>query len=570
MLRELSVQNLALIEDAHVELGPGYCALTGETGAGKSLLLSALGLVLGGRASAELVRAGKPEARAAAVFDLSEPSLRAEIEEILGGPLDPDDDGSHRLVLTRRVSAQGRGSAQANGLPVTVATLQALGARLVDLHGQTEGRALAGPDHQRDLLDAHGGLAPLVSAYRARHDDHESLRRRRADLLKQVHDRQRERALLEFERDELTAADPKPGEVEALTREAHRLASAGAVQQAAESGHARLYEADRSAQELLSSVARSLGPLVSAVPELASAVETLERLADETREIAFQLRDLAAGPDDAPGRLDQIEARLALYRRLAGRFRCAPDDLSARRDEVEARLAALDRDDEDLAGLDAPIAAAWSALRESAAALSEGRRQTGRSFARALQRRLRPLGLESARVDVRVETPDLGDDPTAPGPGPSGADRVEIVFSANPGEEPMPLRKVASGGELSRLTLAVKTVLAAADRVPTLVLDEIDAGVGGRLGAVLGRTLAELARHHQVVCVTHLPQMASHAAHQWLIRKHVERGRTRTTITPLDEHARVAELAAMLRGDSAAETTREEARAMLQEARAAR
>jgi DNA repair protein RecN (Recombination protein N) len=568
VLRELSVQNLALIEDVHVELQGGYCAWTGETGAGKSLLLTALGLVLGGKASADLVRAGKPEARAAAVFDLSDRALRAEVEATLGGPL---DDDQNQLILTRRVSAQGRGSAQVNGMPVTVATLQALGERLIDVHGQSEGRAMADPDRQRALLDAHGGLGPLLDTYRRRRAEHDALRRRRLDLIQKAVDRQRERALLEFERDELAAADPKVGEVAALTAEAHRLANAGQIREAAASGYSLLYEADRSAQGLLETVARSLAPLAKAVPELAGASEALERLAEEAREIAYTLRDLGRGWDDDPGRLDEVEARLALYRRLAARFRCDADDLVAKRTEAEARLEALDRDDADLAALDEPLAAAWSSLRSAAEALSAARRKTARSFARSVQARFKSLGLEAARLDVEVTAAPLGDDPTGAPPAEPGADRVELVFSANPGESPRPLRKVASGGELSRVTLAVKAVLAKVDRVPTLVFDEIDAGVGGRLGGVLGRTLAELSRHHQVICVTHLPQMASYAARQWVIRKHVDRGRTRTTITPLDDDdSRVAELAAMIRGDSAAEGTRQEALAMLEEAQAAR
>jgi DNA repair protein RecN (Recombination protein N) len=570
VLRELSVQNLALIEDVHVDLTGGYCAWTGETGAGKSLLLTALGLVLGGKASADLVRAGKSEARAAAVFDVSDATLRAAVEAVLGGPIDDDDGGSNQLILTRRVSAQGRGSAQVNGLPVTVATLQAVGDLLVDVHGQSEGRALASPERQRELLDAHGRLAPLVVAYRQLRDAYESLRRRRLELLQHAHDRQRERALLEFERDELGAAAPRVEEAAELTREAHRLANAGAILEAAAQGYARLYEADRSAQELLETVARSLAPLARVAPELGGAAETLQRLADETREVAYTLRDLNRRPEDDPGRSDEVEARLALYRRLAARFHCDPDDLAAKHAEVEARLAALDRDDGDLASLDAPLAAAWGELKSAAGALSAARRKTGKAFAKAIQGRLRPLGLDAARVGVVVETTPTADEPTALPPGTEGADRVEIVFSANTGEDPKPLRKVASGGELSRLTLAIKAVLAAADRVPTLIFDEIDTGVGGRLGAVLGKTLAELGRHHQVVCVTHLPQMASYAAQQWVIRKHVEQGRTRTTVSPLDDRGRVAELAAMLRGDSAAEGTRKEARAMLHEAQASR
>ena len=221
MLRELSVQNLALIEDIRVELESGYCAWTGETGAGKSLLLTALGLVLGGKASADLVRAGKGEARAAAVFEVNEPAVRAEVEAVLGGPLDDD-----QVIVTRRISAQGRGAAHVNGLPVTVATLQALGARLIDVHGQHEHRALIDPDQQRAVLDVYGGHEPQVTAYAEARAAHEALRRKRLALIQAAHDRERQRALLEFERDELAAAGPKRGEYDELTREAQRLSSA--------------------------------------------------------------------------------------------------------------------------------------------------------------------------------------------------------------------------------------------------------------------------------------------------------------------------------------------------------
>ena len=565
MLRELSVQNLALIEDAHVELDGGYCAWTGETGAGKSLLLTALGLVLGGKASADLVRAGKSEARAAAVFEISDPALRAEVEAVLGGPLDDD-----QLILTRRISAQGRGGAQANGLPVAVALLQTLGERLIDIHGQRDGRALLEADQQRSLLDAYGGHDTLGDEYRRSREAHDQLRRKRLALIQAAHDRQRQRALLEFERDELATADPRPGEYEELTREAHRLGNAEHLRKAATDGYTLLYEDDRSAQGLLERVARTLEPLADSVPELAAAAAELDRLADEPREVAYTLRALVRDWDDDPDRLEEVETRLALYRRLATRFRCSADELAARRAEIEAQLATIEQDEADLLHLDEPLAQAWTAMKQAAATLSAARRKTCKSFGKAIQGRLKALGLGEAKLAVEVESQPLGDDPTAAGPGESGVDRVEIVFSANPGEALRPLRKIASGGELSRVTLAVKTVLAGADRVPTLVFDEIDTGVGGRLGAVLGKTLAELSKHHQVVCVTHLPQMASYATRQWVIRKHVERGRTRTTITPLAESDRVAELAAMLRGDSAAEGTRQEALSMLQEAQAVR
>ncbi|AMV36589.1 DNA repair protein RecN [Planctomyces sp. SH-PL62] len=564
MLRELSVQNLATIEDVQIALEDGFCVWSGETGAGKSLLLSALGLVLGGKASADLVRAGKPEARAGAVFEIEHPTLRADLEEILGASL---EDGT--LIVNRRVSAQGRSAAQVNGMPVTIATLQKLGERLIDVHGQFENRALVDPDRQRSLLDAFGGLEELHQAYAEARGRHDQLRRARQALIDATQARQRERSLLEFERGELATLAPRSGEHDELVQESHILANSEALRTAAVDGHRLLYEADRSAQEVLCRVARSLEPLAKDVPELADAATTLERLADETREVAYTLRDLGQGWDEDPERLEDVEARLAQYRKLSNHFHREPDELAALKAEIEAKLAAIERDETDLKEFDKPLAEAWAALKRAAAALSEGRRKTAKDFGKAIQARLKCLGMDRARLSVEVEFRDLGDDPTAPPPPESGADRVEMIFLANPGEVPQPLRKIASGGELSRVTLAAKAVLAAVDRVPTLVFDEIDTGVGGRLGSALGKTLADLAKHHQVVCVTHLPQMASYAHKQWVIRKQVERGRTRTTIAPLAETERVAELAAMLRGDSAVESTRREAREMLREAREA-
>lgn len=562
MLRELSVQNLALIEDVRVELQGGYCAWTGETGAGKSLLLTALGLVLGGKASADLVRNGKTEARASAVFDLSEPRLRGDVESILGGALEEE-----QLVLTRRIGKAGRSVAHANGIPVAVATLRQLGSRLLDIHGQHETLALLDADHQRDLLDAHARLESRLESYRNARKTHDVLRRRRLALIEAADRRNRERDLLTFEFEELSAADPLVGEHEELTREANRLANAEEIRAATAEGYELLYEADNSVQELLARVAHRISPLADSVPELSSVASDLERLAEESREAARTLRQFNQDWDDDPNRLDEIETRLALYRRLSTRFRCTPDELAARRDTIAAQLSEINRDDADLAALDAPLADAWSTLTSAAGALSEGRRKASKAFAKAVQGQLKDLSLGDARLSVAVESTTLGDEPTAMTPPEDGVDRVEMLFTPNPGEEPRPLRKIASGGELSRVTLAVKTILADVDRVPTLIFDEIDTGVGGRLGAMLGKKLAALSKHHQVVCVTHLPQMASYASHQWVIRKQSERGRTVTTITPLAELERVDELAAMLRGDSAAEGTRREALAMLAEAR---
>lgn len=563
MLRELSVQNLALIEDVHVELDSGFSVWTGETGAGKSLLLAALGLTLGAKAGAELVREGKNEGRASAVFQIVEPTLRPAVEAILNSSIEDQE-----LIIHRRISAQGRGGAYVNGMPVTISTLRALGERLVDLHGQHENQAILQPDRQRELLDAYGGLDDLIATYRAARERHETLRRRKTALVKAVEGRERERALLEFEKEELKAADPRFGEYDELTTEARRLARREQLRSAAADGFMTLYEADRSAQELIARVARRLRSLIDPEAELARAADDLDRLAEEVRDVAHLLRDFERGDDLDPSKIEEIEARLALYRRLSGRFRCAPDELSAKAAEIEAKLDDLERDETDLRELDEPLLKAWKEVRDASIALSAARRSRCAAFANAAQIQLKDLGLVDALLSVEIESAPLSDDPMTSAPSGDGADRIEIVFAANPGEVPRPLRKAASGGELSRVTLAIKTVLAEVDRLPTLIFDEIDAGVGGRLGAVLGRKLAELARTRQVVCVTHLPQLACHAARHWAVRKQTAEGRTRTTIDRLDSEERIAELAAMIRGASAAEGTRREALAMLAEAEA--
>ncbi len=561
MLRELSVRNLALIEDARVELERGFCVWTGETGAGKSLLLTALDLVLGGKASADLVRDGKPEAIAVAVFELADKGLRADIEALLGGPLEDED-----LVLTRRVAASGRSTALVCGLPVTVSTLRRLADHLIDIHGQDDGRDLLEPDHQRDLLDAHGGLEEQVLAFRECHERHATLRDRRRALIEAADRRARELELLRFERDELVAAAPRSGEFRELTATAHRLAHAEQYREAINAGYRLLYEADHSAQGLLERVSRSLAGHAESSPEAAEASATLARLADETREVAYALRALGRERAD-PARLEEVESRLALYRKLSARFRVEPDGLAARLREIEEELARLDRDEADLRALDTPLAAAWEDLKKAANVLTEARRQAAKGFAKGVRAFFPGLCLQGAKLIVEVEAIALDEEATAASPGIAGADRVEFLFAPNPGEPPQPLRRIASGGERSRVALAIKAVLADVDRVPTLVFDEIDTGVGGRLGHHLGRVLGEIARRRQVLCITHLPQMASHAAHQWVVRKESAKGRTRTTIERLDEDRRVEEIAVMLRGDAAVDRTRQEARAMLMEAR---
>jgi DNA repair protein RecN (Recombination protein N) len=562
MLRELSVQNLALIEDVRVELEPGFCAWSGETGAGKTLLLEALGLLLGDRGASELIRTGAEDLRIAGRFELTRLGLRQEAERLLGAPL---EDG--QVILTRRLSRAGRSFAYVNEQPVAVATLRQLGAVLVDIHGQRENLSLLEPTYQLQLLDAFGDLEQMKAAYVRLVDRLRELRGRHAALTAQRQQRQRELSLLRFEREEIDSARLAAGELAELTRERERLAHAQAMQAFGDAGCARLYDEEGSVFEQLGKLLREAQNWIALDAGLGEVAQRLQGLSTEARDLAETLRSLAQRWQADPARREEIEDRVQLLRRLETKYGRGIDELIAYRltlDEQEKRL----QDAEDERGaIETEMVDAFAQLRQIGTELSKQRHKVAKRFVVEVQEHLADLGMAEARLDAALEPLPLGDDPAASEIPAHGLERLELLLAANRGEQPWPLRKVASGGELSRTMLALKTVLAAHDQVGTLVFDEIDANVGGRLGDVLGSKLAALGRTHQVICVTHLPQVASYARHQWTIRKSRRGKRTVTTIQLLSEGERVDELASMLRGEAKGETTRQEAEAMLTAAR---
>ena len=559
MLRELSVQNLALIEDVRVELQPGFCAWTGETGAGKSLLLGGLGLLLGDRGSADLIRAGTDELRITGLFDVSNPDLRASIEAVLDEPL-----ADESLVVSRKLNRSGRSAAYVNDRPVAVATLKSVGEVLVDLHGQRESQSLLQPAYQLQLLDSYGDLNELRATYFKRASHVREIRRRRNDLVAQQQQRQRDLALARFEREELDASALKPAESVELGRERDRLIHAQSLRSAAYEAANRLHDEEGSVIEQLGKVLKESQHWANVEPRFGELAQRLEALMPELSDLAGMSRDLADAFEPDPDRLDEIEHRLQLIRRLEKKYGRSVDDLIAYHATLEGREAELVKQEEDLAGIEGELTAAFTDLQSAAQDLSKQRAKAARKLAGETQKHLVALGMPEAKLDVTLETTPLGSDPSAAEVPAFGIDHLEFQLAANRGEPSRPLRKVASGGELSRAMLALKTVLAAHDRVGTLIFDEIDANVGGRLGDVLGEKLATLARTHQIICVTHLPQVASYARHQWTIRKQSKGKRTTTTILPLtDEADRLEELAAMLRGEARGETTRQEVLTML-------
>ena len=560
MLRELAVSNLALIEDVRVELHPGFCAWTGETGAGKSLLLGALGLLLGERGSAELIRTGADELRVTGRFELTRPEQREAAAEMLQTPVEEDD-----LILTRRLSRSGRSSALVNDVPVAVATLKRLGEMLVDVHGQRESYSLLQPAYQLELLDAFGKLTDLRAKYVVKAERVRELRREFKELSDARQTRLRELSLVRFEREDLENANLQPGELTSLAKERDTLVHAQSLALFSSSVAARLADEDGAVSEILGKLIKESHKWANFDAKLAEVSQRLDALRPEIDDLADTCRDLAERFEADPERLEEVEKRIAFLKKLQTRYSKSVDELIAYRDTLDVKESSLQKQEDDLGGIETVLRAAYGEMKDAAQALSKARAKVAKKLAADAQKHLADLGMPKAKLDAVIEVISLPTDPMAGEIPAFGIDQLELMLTANPGEPARPLRKVASGGELSRTMLALKTVLAAHDPVRTLVVfDEIDANVGGRLGDVLGQKLAALGRSHQVLCVTHLPQVASYAAYQWTIRKSTSARRTATTIAALtSEEARVEELAMMLRGESRSETTRKEAAEML-------
>jgi DNA repair protein RecN (Recombination protein N) len=562
MLRELSVQNMALIEDVRVELEPGFCAWTGETGAGKTLLLAALGLLLGERGSSDLLRANAPELRVVGRFELVKPTQRRGVEAVLQAPLEDE-----HLILMRRLSAQGRSFAYVNDQPVTLTTLKQLGELLVDIHGQRESHSLLQPAYQLQLLDAYGDLDARRAKY---HDLAQQVRDLRQGINALEADRQkrvRELALVRYEKDELDQANLHPGELADLARERGKLANAQALEAFAVAICEQLYDQDASFSEALGKLQRDAEHWAELDPSLQDIAARLERLLTDTQELVQTVRPWTDKTLADPARLEEVDNRIQTLRRLETKYGQPIEALLAYRESLNQQEAALAGKEEDRTALDRELRETWKQLCDVGSDLSKQRKKVAKKFIAEVQKHLAQLGMPDATLEAEMQSIPLGDDPLHSELLGDGFEQLDIQLAANRGEPARALRKVASGGELSRTMLALKSVLAAHDQIGTLVFDEIDANVGGRLGDVLGAKLAALGKTHQVICVTHLPQVASFARHQWTIRKERKGQRTATIIEPLTDDARLDELASMLRGSARGETTRKEAEAMLNAAR---
>ena len=556
MLTQLQIRDFAIVEAVELELQRGFTALTGETGAGKSILVDALLLAVGGRADSGAVRHGAERAEVTATFAVTgNPAALAWLEEQHIG-----HDGE--VLLRRSVGTDGRSRAYVNGQAMAVQALRSLGELLVDVHGQLEFQSLARRSYQRDLLDDSGGLQPECDATRG------AFRRwRELDLERQAfeqcgRDRETRLDLLEHYVAELDALDPKADEPRLLAEERRRIAALG-----------RLAEGTAQVEDLLAGesgdVAAALGRAHSLIRQLAAldpALEETGRLLDEAsiacREAVATLRRYTDGLEADPARQEWVEARLAALEAAARKHRCDVAGLPELRTRLRDELASLRTGALDLAELERRLAAARDELDRAATRLGAARRKAAAMLGERVSGLMQGLGMPGGVFAARVE-PRPGAEV-----GEHGADDVEFLVSANAGQPPRPLAKVASGGELSRISLALQVATLDAAHLPCLVFDEVDAGVGGAVAEMVGRQLRALASAGQVLCVTHLPQVASQADQQVRVCKQTSAGRTCTSLEPLDREARVEELARMLGGAEITARTREHAREMLEAARA--
>ncbi len=552
MLRELRIRNFAVIESVAVDFRPGLNVLTGETGAGKSMLIDAILLVLGARAQTDVIRSDADAATVEAVFDVEPRGPVAVTLEEAGLAL---DDGV--LVARRELSRSGRHRAFVNDAAVTVALLERLGDHLVEVHGQHEHQRLLEPARQLELLDRFADaeelrerVAGLVAKFRAARAEAE--RTRAAER-----DRAQREDLLRFQLSELDGARLRPGEEEELRQERRRLQHADKLT-AGFAEVAALLDDDRdSATARLHRATRILGDLARLDPAVAAPVEPLDAAQAQLEEVLAAVRVLRESVLAEPGRLEAIDERLDVLTRLKRKYGDTEEAMLKFRDEVAAELDRFARHEEILAAEERRLGELQAELGQAAAELSERRRAATESLGPAVERELRALGMERSRFRIELERAERED------VSPRGLERVEFRLSTNPGEEVRPLARVASGGELSRTMLGLTTVLAKADRVPTMVFDEVDAGIGGRVAAVVAQKLAAVAAGRQVLCVTHLAPIAARADHHVRVSKSLRAGRSRVAVEGLAGDARVEEIARMLAGERVTDTARGHARELL-------
>jgi DNA repair protein RecN (Recombination protein N) len=560
MLRELHISNLAVIADARIELHKGLNCFTGATGAGKSLIIGAIEVLLALRSPTEMLRAGVDEGRVAGIFDVDSTETQRAIERITDIPILAEGG---EILLTRRLYASGRSSVSLNGNPITLAMLKQVADLLIDVHGQHDHQYLLKPSNQLDVLDQFADLWPLRRQYREVYDRLQEIQARLAELAANQTLREKQLELYRFQAEEIDSAQLDADEYTELQARASVLKNLEKIKKDATNVHGALYEAEGSILERLKMMSAILAELSEMDQSAKPIAGTVRDATIQLEEAAFDLSRYLDKLDLDPSELAEVEDRLNTLNRILNKYEDTVEATLAFRAQLEQKIHDLEHASEDLTSLNQEIAPLTQQLNELGTQLSAKRQAAAKRLFPMIERALSDLGMENARFSISFLNPE----PRTLNPAPSGIDTLEFLAQTNPGHPPQPLRKIASGGELSRIMLALKGILASSDRVSVLVFDEIDANVGGRLGSVIGQKLRDLATHHQVLCITHLPQIASYADRHFTVRKQTTGNQTSTTVRPVQGDDRLQELAEMIGGARITQTTRAQAQELLDAAR---
>lgn len=557
MLELLHIENIAVIERADIQFRPGFNALTGETGAGKSIVIDAMGAVLGGRTSRDLIRTGAEKSFVSAEFS----QVPADLPGLAETGVAPDEDGN--LLLQREIGGDGKNICRANGRPVTVAQLRRIGEELLNIHGQHDGQQLLDEEQHGTYLDRFGRTEGTLAAYRAAYDAMADLRTRMRALQMDEAEKARRVDSLRFQIDELERADLQPGEEEDLAARRNILRNGEKYLSALSGADYCLSGDDESAGAVnqLRDAEEALGTIRTLGGDLADLCKRLESLRSEAYDLAETIRDLRGAFDFSPAELDAVESRSDQLYRLKKKYGATVEDMLDYLDKCRAELDAIETADDTLILLEQKLKKAEKAVRAAGADLTKARKEAAKTLEQRIQSELRDLDMHKVRFSIQFEEKE---------PSPDGCDMIRFLMSANAGEDLKPIAKIASGGELARIMLALKNVLAEQEAIGTLVFDEVDTGVSGRAAQKVAEKLAQVSRRKQVLCVTHLPQLAAMADTHFSVEKGERNGRTFTRVVQLDREQRKAELARITGGTKVTEALLESAGELLDEAEAYR
>lgn len=549
MLTDLSIRNFAIIDNLHIAFHSGLNILTGETGAGKSIIIDAVNLILGGRASTDLIRSGEEEAQVEALFDLSgSPDVAAAMA-------DSGIDQEGELLIKRTISRSGKNRVFLNGSLATTSQLADIAPRLINIYGQHESQSLLRLSSHIELLDSYGILTESRRAYKDCYTGHQQISSELRTRDQESREASRRLDLLCFQAEEITSAALLPGEDEELERERALLIHADRLLQGTGSAYGLLYGDDGSLLSRLAEIRRMLADCAAVDPSLSTLDSSLADVALQVEDIALTLRDYSSRIDADPQRLQDIDDRVHTLQTLKKKYAPSIEEILNLKVEIDREIEALRMREEHRGELEKRQAELADEMLRRGSRLSSQRKEAAGRLAAAMTGELQDLAMKNALFITDIQ-------PLAE-PGPLGLDRVEFLFSPNQGEPPRPLARIASGGELSRLMLALKQIHPDSD-VPSLIFDEVDTGIGGSVSALVGEKLRNVARQQQVLCITHLPQVAVYADHHFRVEKQVNNDRTSTSVRILDATARIDEISRMLSGMTITETTRQHAREMLQ------